>query len=139
MTLEEQNKLALRIHKYITHIAKVTNLKTTFRPVRRKSDLLIVRLGNEYQHAHNIATYLPELFPEIDTEIPQSLQLDNYLTLIVTQKLADQEVVAKERRAKLLSVVGKESRVSNQLITEDESYYKQMILSYLTRKDKTTN
>ncbi len=122
MTPEEQDKLVLRIREYIIRTAETIDLKATFTPVRRKSDLLIVRLSGKYQHAHTMATYLAELFPEIDIEIPKSLQLGNYLSLMVTQKLASQEIMAKERRVKLISVAEEGSETPNQLITAGELY-----------------
>ncbi len=107
MTLKEQDQLILRIREYIVRTATVINLTPSFARGRRKSDLLLIKLRGRSEHASIIATNLVDIFPEIDVEVPKGKQQDNYFTLIITQKLANQEAVAEERRAKLIDAIEK--------------------------------
>ncbi len=104
LILKEKEQLASRIREYVIHNAKIVNLKVSFAPVRRKSDILLAKLRGKYKYAHNLSICLKENFPEVDIETPESLQKNDYFALIVTKKLADQEVVANERRAKLVGM-----------------------------------
>ena len=63
-----------------------------------------------------------DIFPDIDIEVIKGVQQDNHynFTLIVTQKLANQEVVTKERRAKLISTIEKELRNPNEIAIPQE-------------------
>ncbi len=118
----EQDQLTLRVRKAIVSAAKAIDLRASFAPGRRKSDVLLVKLRGKREHAHIIATHLVDIFPEIDIEVLKGIQQDNYynFTLVVTQKLADQEVIAKERRAKLIATIAKELNDPNQLAIPQE-------------------
>ena len=107
MIVKEQDQLSLRIRDYITRTTKVINLAASFGHGRRESDILLVKLRGKREHAIIIATNLVDIFPEIDVEVPKSKQESNHFTLIITQKLTDQKVAAKERRAKLISTIEK--------------------------------
>ncbi len=122
MTSEEQDKLVLSIRNTIVRTAETLNLTATFAPVRRKSDVLFVKLRGKHQYACAMASCLVDLLPEVDIEIPKSLQLDDYFTLIITQKLADQEVIIKERRAKLRNTIGVELKAPIQPVTPQDLY-----------------
>ena len=122
MTSNEQEQFILRIRNYITSIAKTLNLTASFAPGRRKSDLLLVKLRGKHAYACAMASNLAEPFPEIDIEIPKIFQLDGCFTLIITQKLAEQEIIVKERRAKLIKSLGRKSVTSDQLVTPEDLY-----------------
>ncbi len=106
-----------RIRDYITSTAKTIDLRASFTHGRRKSDIIIVKLRGKHEHTQTMITYLLDMFSEVDIEVPQSLQRDNCCTLIITQKLTDQEVVANERRAKLISLIEGKLGITDQLIT----------------------
>ena len=118
MIPKEKKKLVLYIRDYISRTAKTINLTPSFSHGRRKSDLLLVKLRGDREYAEAITASLAEVLTEIDIETPKSLQKDDYFTLIVTQKLADQEVAAKERRAKLTSAMEKELGITDQLLIQ---------------------
>ena len=120
--LKEKEQLASCIREYITHTAKTMNLKVSFAPVRRKSDILLVKIRGGYKYAHNMSICLTENFSKVDIEIPESLQKDDYFTLIVTQKLAEQEIIVKERRAKLRKTLGVEVKAPKEPATPEELY-----------------
>ncbi len=104
MILEERGELILRIRKAVASAAKSIDLRSSFAQGRRKSDLLLVKLRGRREYAHVIATHLIDIFPEVDVEILRGTQKDNFytFTLIVTQKLNEQDAVFEERRAKLV-------------------------------------
>ena len=124
MTLkeQEQDQLTLRIRRAIVSAAKAIELRASFAPGRRESDVLLVKLRGRREHAHIIATHLLDIFPEVDIEVLKGIQQDNYynFTLIVTQKLTEQETIEKERRAKLISNVKKELEDLNNLVIPPE-------------------
>ncbi len=120
MIPKEQEQLVLYIRKYITRTVKTINLKASFTRGRRKSDLLLVKLRGEREYAQAITASLAEVLSEVDIETPKSLQKDDYLTLIVTQKLADQEIVVKERRARLISNIEKELGIPDKLTNPED-------------------
>ncbi len=114
MTVKEQDRLVLRIRKYITTITQTLNLKAYFAPVRRKSDMIVVKLEGKHQYACAVVPYLTETFPEIDVDVPNKSQTNGIFTFIVTQKLADQEAIVKERRNKLKKTLGTKVEAPNQ-------------------------
>ena len=120
MTSREQDQLVLSTRNTIVRTAETLNLTASFAPIRRESDILFVKLRGKHQYACAMASCLADLLPEIDIEVPKSLQIDDYFTLIITQKLTDQEVIVKERRAKLRTTLGRELTASDQTITPQE-------------------
>ena len=120
MTTTEQDQSVLRIREYITSTAKTLNLKAYFAPVRRKSDIIVVKLEGKHQYACAMIPYLTESFPEIDVDVPGKAQTNGVFTFIVTRKLIDQEAIVKERRAKLKKTLGTTVKAPNQPITQED-------------------
>ena len=94
--LEQQQKIIGLIRNYIIHTAKTMNLTARFAQGKRKSDLLLIKLRGKRKNIQTINTYLKNGFPEVDTEVPEILQKYDCFTLIVTQKLTNQETITNE-------------------------------------------
>ncbi len=112
MTFTDQRELISRIRKAVVSAAKVIDLRASFAHGRRKSDMILIKLRGRREYAHVIASHLVDIFPEVDVEILKGIQEDNFytFTLIITQKLSDQDIIYEERRAKLLGAVEKNPR-----------------------------
>ena len=120
MTTKEQDQFALHIREYIIRTAKALNLKLSFASGRRESDLIVVKLKGEPQDAGNMINCLVDAFSEIDIDALNKPQKNGVFTFIVTRKPVDQEVILKERRAKLKKILGAEIKMPNQPLTQED-------------------
>ena len=103
----KKDQLILKIRNYLIKTAKILNVKPSFAKGRRKSDILVIKLRGNQKYASTITTHLEELLSKADIEIPRSFQKEDCLTLIITEELANQEIIIKERRAKLIKFLEK--------------------------------
>ena len=105
MAFHTKEELALRIRQVSISASQANRLRVNFAKGRRQSDILLIKLSGEREHAHTMFNRLVVTFPEIDIELLKIKPRNTFYAfiLIATQKLDEQNLAFNERRSNLIA------------------------------------